>query len=330
MINTYWEYAGTRYKTKIKAIEASGGDISSISFFAFVDSFYSYSWDKEPTESWEELLLERALILREKYKYLKLWFSGGADSTTVLNTFLRNNIPIDEIIVYRFAINDNFLNKSNYEIDNYVTPFLKTISKAIPSTKISYIDFGKDYYDKYLDEKWLHTKSSLELRHYHIPKIRGKNYCNIFCDLTPDVYFSNGLWYSDLWDSSNLGELASFSNIDLFYSTHEFPELHAKQLHIVKNYLKDNKLYSIKTNTVEYKQLVRDLVRVTPVVPTADSFKKTKTVSLFDNPKNVALLKYADSKQLSAYKSLLTTKIKGKSLINLFIGYKAAVMNIGE
>lgn len=330
MINSYWEYAGTRYKSKIKAIEASRGDISSISFFAFSDSFYSYSWNKEPTESWEELLLQRALLLREKYKYLKLWFSGGADSTTVLNTFLRNNIPIDEIVVYRFAINDNFLNKSNYEIDNYVTPFLKNLSNVLINTKISYIDFGKDYYDKYLGEKWLHTKSSLELRHYHLPKIRGKNYCNIFCDLTPDVYYDKGRWYSDLWDSSNLGELASFSNIELFYSTDEFPELHAKQLHLVKNYLKDNKLYSIRTNSVEYKQLIRDLVRVTPVVPVSDSFKKTKAVSLFDNPKHVELLKYADSKQLSAYKSLLTTKVQGKSLINLFIGYKAAVMDIGE
>jgi hypothetical protein len=330
MINSYWEYAGTRYKSKIKAIEASGGDISSISFFAFSDSFYSYSWNKEPRESWEELLLQRALLLREKYKYLKLWFSGGADSTTVLNTFLRNNIPIDEIVVYRFAINDNFLNKSNYEIDSYVTPFLKNLNKVLINTKISYIDFGKDYYDKYLGEKWLHTKSSLELRHYHIPKIRGKNYCNIFCDLTPDVYYDKGCWYSDLWDSSNLGEVASFSNIELFYSTDEFPELHAKQLHIVKNYLKDNKLYSIRTNSVEYKQLVRDLVRVTPVVPTADSFKKTKTSSLFDNPKNLELLKYADSKQLDVYKSLLTTKIKGKTLINLFIGYKAGTVNIGE
>jgi hypothetical protein len=138
MINSYWEYAGTQYKSKIKAIEASGGDISSISFFAFSDSFYSYSWDIEPTESWEELLLQRALLLREKYKYLKLWFSGGADSTTVLNTFLRNNIYIDEIVVYRFAINDNFLNKSNHEIDNYTTPFLKNLNNILINTKITY------------------------------------------------------------------------------------------------------------------------------------------------------------------------------------------------
>jgi hypothetical protein len=327
MINSYWEYAGTRYKSKIKAIEASGGDISSISFFAFSDSFYSYSWDKEPTESWEELLLQRALLLREKYKYLKLWFSGGADSTTVLNTFLRHNIYIDEIVVYRFAINDNFLNKSNHEIDNYTTPFLKNLNNILINTKITYIDFGKDYYDKYLGEKWLHTKSGLDLRHYHIPKIRGKNYCNIFCDLTPDVYYDKGCWYSDLWDSSQLGELASFSNIELFYSTHEFPKLHAKQLHIVKNYLKDNNIYSSKTNTDEYRQLVIKLVRVTSVVPI---FKKTKTVSLFDNPKNLELIKYADSKQLDVYKSLLSTKIKGKSLINLFIGYKAGTINIGK
>ena len=330
MINSYWEYAGTQYKSKIKAIEASGGDISSISFFSFSESFYSYSWNKEPTESWEELLLQRALLLREKYKYLKLWFSGGADSTTVLNIFLRNNIPIDEIMVYRFAINDNFLNKSNHEIDDYTTPFLKNLCNILTNTKITYMDFGKDYYDKYLGEKWLHTKSSLDLRNYHIPKIRGKNYCNIFCDLTPDVYYAKGCWYSDLWDTSQLGELASFSNIELFYSTDEFPKLHAKQLHIVKNYLKANNGYSSNPNTDEYRQLVRDLVRVTSVVPTTYSFKKSKTVSLFDNPKNLELLKYADSKQLDVYKSLLSTKIKGKSLINLFIGYKAKTINIGE
>jgi hypothetical protein len=330
MLNSYWEYAGTQYKNKIKAIEASGGDISSISFFTFPNSFYSYSWDKEPTESLEELLLERALILREKYKYLKLWFSGGADSTTVLNTFLRNNVYIDEIIVYRFALNDNFLNKSNYEIDGYTTPFLKNIQNAIPNTKITYMDFGKDYYDKYLGEKWLHTKSSLDLRNYHIPKIRGKNYCNIFCDLTPDVYYDKGSWYSDLWDSSHLGELASFSNIELFYSTEDFPKLHAKQLHITKKYLKNNKIYTLRTNTDEYKQIVRDLTRLTPVVSLITSFKKSKTISLFNNPKNIQLLKYADKVQIDKYTSLLATKIRGKSLINLFIGYKAGTLSLGE
>ena len=330
MINTYWEYAGTRYKTKIKAIEASGGDISSISFFAFVDSFYSYSWDKEPTESWEELLLERALILREKYKYLKLWFSGGADSTAVLNIFLRNNIYINEIIVYRFALNDNFLNRSNHEIDDYTTPFLKTISKAIPNTKITYMDFGKDYYDKYLGDKWLHTKSSLDLRNYYIPKMRGKNYCNIFCDLTPDVYYDKGYWYSSLWDSSQLGELASFNNIELFYSTEDFPKLHAKQMHIVKNYLKENKLYSLRTNTHEYFHLVRELVRISAVAPAVISWKKTKTVSLFDNPKNIQLLKYANTDQLDIYKSIISTKIRGKSLMNLYIGHNAGTLSLGD
>jgi hypothetical protein len=330
MLNSYWEYAGTRYKTKIKAIEASGGDISSISFFAFTDYFYSYSWNKEPTESWEELLLERALILREKYKYLKLWFSGGADSTTVLNTFLRNNIHIDEIIVYRFALNDNFLNKSNHEIDGYTTPFLKNIQNAIPNTKITYMDFGKDYYDKYLGEKWLHTKSTLDLRNFHIPKIRGKNYCNIFCDLTPDVYYDKGSWYSDLWDTSHLSELAVYNNIELFYSSDEFPKLHAKQLHLVKSYLKDNNITNLRTNTAEYKQIIRNVARVSPVVSVSSSFIKTKTVSLFNNPKNIQLLKCADDLQLGTYRSLLSTKIKGKLLINLFIGYKAGTLSLGE
>ena len=39
MNKIYWEYAGTRYKTKLKAIEASGGDIMSITFSAFDEAF---------------------------------------------------------------------------------------------------------------------------------------------------------------------------------------------------------------------------------------------------------------------------------------------------
>jgi hypothetical protein len=327
MKTSYWEYAGTRYKSKIKTIEASGGDISSISFFAYSDSFYSYSWNKEPIESWEQLLLERALFLREKYKYLKVWFSGGADSTTVLSTFLRNNIHIDEIIVYRFALNDRFINNSNYEVDTYTTPFLKALQHSIPKTKITFYDRDKEYFDIQLGEKWLHTKSTLDLRNFYVPKIRGNNYCNILGDLTPDVYFKDGRWYSDLWDTSHLGEYAPYSNIELFFSDINFPKVHAKQLHMVKNYLKENNIFNLKANGEAFKQLVRDVVRVTPVVPPAP---KTSTVSLFDNPKNLSLLKYADKKQLSAYKSILNTKVSGKSLINLFIGYKANTFDLGE
>ena len=74
MLNVYWEYAGTRYKQKLRAINASHGDIMNISFHGF-KSFQSFDWSKEPSQSLNELMLTRALMLRDTYKYIKFWYS---------------------------------------------------------------------------------------------------------------------------------------------------------------------------------------------------------------------------------------------------------------
>ena len=91
MLNLYWEYAGTRYRSKFRALDAANGNYKGITFRIHEsEDFDNYTWSIEPTPSLKELQKQRALQLRDSYPYLKLWFSGGADSTTVLNTFLDN------------------------------------------------------------------------------------------------------------------------------------------------------------------------------------------------------------------------------------------------
>ena len=48
----------------------------------------------EPQTSLRELYRMRAKQLREKYDYIRLEFSGGSDSTTVLYSFINNGIQI--------------------------------------------------------------------------------------------------------------------------------------------------------------------------------------------------------------------------------------------
>ena len=104
MLNSYWEYAGTRYKNKFRAIDAANGKIRRITFHAYEDvAFDNYTWSIEPATSLKQLQKERALQLRDTYAYLKLWFSGGADSTTMLNTFLQSLLK-------------KHLNKKEYEV----------------------------------------------------------------------------------------------------------------------------------------------------------------------------------------------------------------------
>jgi hypothetical protein len=329
MINSYWEYAGTRYKNKFKAIEASRGDVNSITFSAFDSFFYSYDWKTEPTESFEELLLERALQLRDTYSYIKLWYSGGHDSTLMLNTFIKHNIHIDEIIVSRFAMNDNFDNLSNIEVDNYTIPFTKTLQNVLVNTKFSLYDFSREYFDKYLSDKWLHTKSNFDLRHLYIPKFNGKNYCHLMGDLDPQVYFKDGTWFSSVYDTNNLAERAGFRNIELFYTSTHIPKLHAKQLHIVKNYLKNTNNYYTSNASPEFKNIVRKVVRNGSLFPQVSILPKSRLVSLLDNVKTRQMLIKADKKQIDTLYSLCNTKINGKKLINLLIGYSAGTLCLG-
>ena len=67
----------------------------------FNDEIYGcLDWTQEPTESLGELYRQRAQQLRDEYDYLVLWFSGGADSTNILNSFVNNSIKLDEVASY--------------------------------------------------------------------------------------------------------------------------------------------------------------------------------------------------------------------------------------
>jgi len=61
------------------------------------DFFSSFDWTKEPKESIEYYYAERAKQIRDDYDYVILMYSGGSDSHNVLETFINNNIFLDEI-----------------------------------------------------------------------------------------------------------------------------------------------------------------------------------------------------------------------------------------
>lgn len=65
----------------------------------FNDQYYDVvDWITEPVESITELYAQRARELREKYDYLVLHLSGGWDSGNILETFMTNDIRLDEVI----------------------------------------------------------------------------------------------------------------------------------------------------------------------------------------------------------------------------------------
>ena len=120
----------------------------------FNDEVYSsINWTIEPNESLDELYKNRALQLREKYDYLVLWLSGGADSTNVFRTFINNGIKLDEVV--------NFVNYDatgdcegwlNGEIFHVSIPMIEKAKETNPHLKHRVLDLTQstiDYYSKF-------------------------------------------------------------------------------------------------------------------------------------------------------------------------------------
>ena len=317
MLNAYWEYAGTRYKHKYQAIQSSGKHYKDIKFTMFTDdTFNKLDWTIEPAQSLKSLMLTRALQLRETYKYIKFFFSGGADSTTVLNVFLDNNIPIDEIIVIKFFEN----NQSNYEVDNFTIPYLKSIEQQLHPTKIKIYTIYENYFEEYLSDKWFFTRSSLSPRHYNLPNIKGKNYCNLMCGLDPYIEIIDGKPHATFYDTHAANELASFRNVELFYTSPDLPELHVKQCHILKKHIRDD--------SIDYqKEMIKKHLRDAPVAPEPDFFKLTFDYKVF--MKKDRFLFRGNDKFLDKWRYILNTRINGTPVFRLPVGFCQERYNLG-
>lgn len=90
------------YKTysKIEAIEISARTGTDLKWNFNDAVFENFNWKIEPPGDLSFYYGERARQIRDKYDYLVLMYSGGADSWNMLKAFVDNNIYVDEIAHY--------------------------------------------------------------------------------------------------------------------------------------------------------------------------------------------------------------------------------------
>lgn len=109
-------------------------------FFHFFERQMSrLDFRTEPSRSIDQLLKERAQELRDSYKYLRLWVSGGSDSMTALHSFLKNHIHIDEIVMHLYdndVLNSTpiFMKESVLDV---AIPYIHQHQDQLKNTKIT-------------------------------------------------------------------------------------------------------------------------------------------------------------------------------------------------
>ena len=109
----------------------------------FHDStFGSIDWTKPPSATIEELYHERAKMIRDTYDYVVVHFSGGADSWTVLNSFLSNGLHVDEIYT-RWAMTE----EKYKQVNNVDKNEINLQSEYHYAVKPVLDEIAKKYYD---------------------------------------------------------------------------------------------------------------------------------------------------------------------------------------
>jgi hypothetical protein len=238
------------FKSKIKALEHS----NNLNYYYYDKQYNSIDWTIEPSGNIQGLYKDNALRLREKYDYLILCFSGGYDSTQILETFILNNIRIDKIItVGAFSKDNNSESDDNMNIEAYKNAFsfikkynLSSIYETFDYTKWFDIPSNFSIYEH--GESWIDEIGSLFSPHHFfwrdleeivVPNSwRSKRTGIIFGIEKPYLFYEDSNFYFCFRDSlvNQYGNRnhSQFSDRVLFFWDPTYPQILVKQLHLLK------------------------------------------------------------------------------------------------
>lgn len=263
----FYEVGNQKTYSKLEALEFKKATGLPINWNFNDRVFENFNWTIEPAESLEFYYAQRARQLRQKYDYLVLMYSGGADSSAVLDTFVENNLFLDEICQYHNLQGENGNKNSwmNEEVFHNSGPRTQVLIDTNPVYKntvhrmLDITDLQKnilnthDYkFDVWYKTNGYHTPNSLARTHLRetaeYKKIieSGKTVCFIWSVDKPEVVCddSNNYWFvfTDAKDGQGVTAATQMLNRDwehdeYFFWSPDLPELLCKQGHVVKKFL---------------------------------------------------------------------------------------------
>jgi hypothetical protein len=265
----YYQVGNIKTLSKFEAFRFADNDSSKIEFIYNEDVMSKQDWATEPVEDIYDLYADRAKQLRNKYDYLVLLYSGGIDSHTVLESFLNNNIHLDEICTFTNAKVESKSGKFNQEVFNAAIPFVNSLDLNKLCTKFRLFDISDLIINQYQDEFHFehhhlynqgpgNSWSSAVRSHVLKSKIQdhltlteqGKTVCYIWGFDKPVMGFEDNRYSIRFVDNCidlNMRQfinrktlISKFANFydEPFYTCREFPKISIKQGHLLFKLIK--------------------------------------------------------------------------------------------
>jgi len=253
----YWRVGESVYPTKIQAILAAQ-EQDTWPTFHYNDSYWDeFDWSTEPNETLEELYLQRAHQLRDRYKTLILRYSGGGDSYNILKTFLDNGIKLDLVVVNEYYEEENLdrvTEPGSQEKLKVAYPTLEKLKSEGHDFEWMTVDLSRFYMLPRKSRNWWREINAPRLRGIEIAAPRVvqhpalEKYDNpetaIILGLDkPFVRKTNNIWTVVIGDSLPCQiPSPTMSRIipEPFYWTADLPALPCKQAHVFKQFLKEH------------------------------------------------------------------------------------------
>ena len=265
----------------------------------FNDEIFSqYDWSIEPETSLDDLYNRRARQLREQYDKVIISYSGGADSHNIIQSFVRQNLHIDEIIVNHLDQGTkNFANVDQQDTsaqyahasEHYLQaiPRLKELQNILPNTKIRVFDMTENLFNFFTsrDESWIFTMreelNPVDVTRYnylHFSEFertvdKGQKMCIIMGIDKPKVLINKdkSVWLRFSDRLTNITPVAEYmkdytnTTIEYFYWHPDCCDLLCKQAHVVKKWFDLNpqiqQFFSFQppsSNSVKISRLINE------------------------------------------------------------------------
>lgn len=298
------------YYHKIQALLAASKKNTPIRWFFNEDVFIPYTWHIEPEQSLAELYRKRAQQLRDSYDYIKLELSGGADSGTVLYSFVLNNIHLDEV-VFRYPKQgeknvvgnpyDTRCENTLSEWEFAARPMLDWIATNFPHIKITVHDYSQDMLDESdtLDESWIfRTRHYLQPGHAFKHTVRDRKdrlrTAVIYGTDKPKICIKDNKFFLFFMDIQGNYAVSDTSTQDVtaeyFYWSPDACDLLAKQAHVVARWFsrpENHKMQNLlhwPNNNFAFRSFYEQLVKLI-IYPDYDSstFQTLKPTNNFYN-----------------------------------------------
>lgn len=241
----HWVVGDKRIYNQMEAWEEIVSSRREFRFYFYDHIYDRYDWSVEPEQSWEELVHHRCLQLRQKYRKLSLWYSGGRDSHHILRSFIKHNIPLDELLLCHYKLNP----VRSAEYYDWQLPLAMKYRQINPQVKITTVDVDEKVYSRYYSSDLVNSKYFSSAVGFYQPsdyEWHTMNLCNVSDSSTgfitgiekPILYLNNGKIYHRFMDKIIELFRGAMSEHEMFYFAPELPELYIKQCHILAKYIK--------------------------------------------------------------------------------------------